>query len=326
MRATLAFSMESQSFFFIGDNAYALQQEVSRWKQSFAAKHGPENLEVLSGATQTVSSLLDAVATMPFIAEKRLVICEGVPKIDKDDVATVLQGIHPQVIFAVVEPKVDKRLGAVKAFMELATVKRFDAPDPAELASWVRQTAASLGASMAPDAVRSLLTVVGDDQWVLSNELKKLCAYADGQVTAEHVELLCVPSGSQVIWQLTDLLGGRKPMQALQFLRRRLDRGEDPYGMWVILLNAMKNIGAIRMCLDAGVTDERSIAKAAGVHFFAIRGLLPLVRSLDSARVRTLVSWAADADCALKTGELKYTAERPGELIALAEQAILACA
>lgn len=326
MRGILAPYMNEQCFFFVGDNAYALQQEVLRWKRSFVSKYGPENLEVLHGASQTVASLLDAVATMPFIAEKRLVLCEGVPRIEKEDVATVLAGMHPQVVLGILEPKIDKRLGIVKTLLEAVTVKRFDALDPAELAAWVRETAASYGASMAPDAVRALLTTVGDDQWMLSNELRKLCAFADGVVTADHVDALCVPSGTQVIWQLTDLLGARKPLQALQFLRRRIDRGEDAYGMWVIVLNAIKNIGAIRMCLDAGVHDERSIAKAAGVHFFAIRGLLPLVRSLDATRVRALVAWAADADCALKTGELKYTAERPGELITLAEQAILACA
>ncbi|HRH93736.1 MAG TPA: DNA polymerase III subunit delta [Candidatus Peribacteria bacterium] len=318
--------MESQFFFFAGENSYALKHEIRRWKESFAAKHGPENLQTLLGATQTVSSLMDAVAVMPFIAERRLVLCEGVPKIDKDGLSRVLEVLHPQVIFVVYETKVDKRLGIVKDLFEKAQVKHFEPLPPAQLSAWVREYAASRGAAMGADAVRSLLGVAGDDQWMLQGEIDKLSVYAGGEITVAHIELLCVPSGSQVVWQLTDLIGGRKSVQALQFFHKRLERGEEPYGMWVILLNMIKNIGAVRICLDAGVTDEKSISKASGVHFFGVRGLLPLARSLDRKRAKALVDWAAASDVALKTGELKYTAERPEELIALAERAILACA
>lgn len=327
--------MESQFFFFVGENSYTLKHEIQRWKQSFAAKHGPENLQVLLGATQTVSSIMDAVATMPFIAERRLVLCEGVPKIDKDGLSRVLEVLHPQVIFVVYETKVDKRLGIVKDLLEKAEVKQFDSLPPPKLSAWIREYAASRGAIIGPDAIRALQSIAGDDQWMLQGELDKLAVHAgvasaadtvrNPEITIDHIDVLCVPSGSQVVWQLTDLIGGRKSVQALQFFRRRLERGEEPYGMWVILLNMIKNISALRICLDAGICDERSIAKSSGVNFFSVRGLLPLARSFDRTRVKTLVDWAASTDIALKTGELKYTAERPEELIVLAERAILAC-
>ncbi len=317
--------MESQFFFFTGENSYALKNEVRRWKASFGAKHGAENLQTIPGATQTASSLMDAVAVMPFIAEKRLVLCEGVPKIDKDGLSRVLEVLHPQTVFVIYEPKPDKRLGIVKDLLEKAEVKKFDPLPPAKLTGWIQQEAAARGATIGAEAIRDLVSIAGDDQWMLQGEIHKLAAHAS-EITPAHVELLCVPSGNAVVWQLTDLIGGRKSTQALQFFRKRLERGEEPYGMWVILLNMIKNIGAVRMCMDAGVTDERGVAKAAGVHFFAVRGLLPLVRSMDRGRVKGLVDWAAATDVALKTGELKYTAERPGELIALAERAILLCA
>ncbi len=320
-------STTPQFFFFTGENTYALQHEVRRWKASFAAKHGHENMLTLIGAEQTPSTLMDAVATMPFIAEKRLVLCEGVPKIDKHELGRVLEELHPQVIFLVYAAKPDKRLSIVKELNEKAhEVKVFDPLPPAKLLAWVNEQAALKKITISPEVIRLLLSIVGDDQWIVSSELSKLAAGCDGEITADWVEQLCVPSGSQVVWRLTDLIGSRKAREALLFFANRIDRGEDPYGMWVILLNMIKNIGAIRMCLDAGVTDEKSIAKASGVHFFAVRGLLPLVRAMDRSQVKQLVTWAADNDMALKTGELKYTAEHPDELIALAERAIVACA
>ena len=160
---------------------------------------------------------------------------------------------------------------------------------------------------------------------MLSGELDKLAVAGTGEISVAAVDLLCIPSGSQVVWRLTDLIGNRKPAEAIRFFCDRLERGEEPYGMWVILLNMIKNIGAIRMCIDAGVGDEHSISKATGVHFLGVRSLLSLVRSMDHARVKMLLNWAAATDIGLKTGQLKYTAEHPGELIAVAERAILAC-
>jgi len=95
--------------------------------------------------------------------------------------------------------------------------------------------------------------------------------------------------------------------------------------MWVILLNMIKNVTLVWAALQEGFRDDKSIASATGIHFFVVRGLLPLAKSLDAARIRQLVNWASDADLALKTGGYHYTAEKQGEIIALAERAILLC-
>ncbi len=317
---------QPQFFFFTGTNAYALAQEVRRWKISFVAKHGSENLESLIGAQQTAAKLKDAVATMPFIAQRRLVLCEGVPKIDKADLPGVLEVLHPQVIFVIYDGKPDKRLSITKELLERAEeVKTFDPLSPFELAAWMSEHVAGLGSSIQPQAVTALLATVGNDQWMLKHELDKLAAACGETIEKDDVDRLCAPSGTQVIWQLTDLLGKRKVPEAIAFFRRMLDRGEDPYGIWVIVLNAIKNLAAIRMCLDGGTTDERSLSNATGVHFLGVRGMLPLAKSLSKARCKALVDWAAESDIALKTGGYKYTAERPDELITLVERAMLQC-
>jgi len=313
-------------FFFTGENTYALTRELLRWKQSFREKYGDENLLSIQGKTATLSELLDAVETMPFIAEKRLVILEGIPKIEREQFERFQSSIHPQTIVAIVDSKPDKRLGVVKDVERTAQTKRFPILKPAELIEWMKAQAKAEESSIDFPAAKALLDIVGEDQWTLEAELKKLALFAQGEIKETHVEALAVPSGSQVLWRLTDLIGNRQTNEALAFLRHRLDRGEDPYGIWTILLNMVKNLALVAAAQEAGHRDERSIATEVGLHFLAVRGVLSLARALPRERIRTLVDWVADADIQLKSGGYHYSAEHPEEVIALAERMVLSCA
>lgn len=316
---------DAQIHLFTGENAYGLEKEVLRWKKGFCEKHGPENFLEISGKDTSVSDLLDAVSAMPFIAEKRLVLVRGMPRIEREEFASVAEAVHPQTILVIADPKPDKRLGVTKEVAALSEGKDFPLPSPSDLFAWARALVTAEGASIERQAFDRLITITGSDQWVLESELKKLSAFAAGPITVSHVERIAVPSGEQVIWRLTDLVGSRKADEALGFLHGQLERGEDPYGLWVILLNMIKNLALVWSAMDAGLKDERSISSAFGMHFLSVRGLLPLARALNSERINELVGWASDADIALKSGGYHYSSEHQGELVALAERAILKC-
>ncbi len=315
----------SNLYLFTGENTYALSKELVRWKQRFVSKYGPENLTILRAKDASLSDLLDAVATMPFIAEKRLVVLEGIPRLEKEDLPRLLEEIHPQTVLVLVEAKPDKRLGITKEIERTFEKKYFPPLSRAELSVWIRSTVRGHGMSISPEAEGLLLSIVGDDQWMLQMELEKIVAGSVSEIGPEQVEALAVPSGSQVIWMLTDLVGSRKANEALLFLQRRIERGEEPYGLWTILLSMIKNLTLVFSALEAGHRDERSIATATGLYFLIVRGLLPLARSMDLSRVHALVDWVSAADRDLKTGGYHASADHPEEVIALTERAILMC-
>ncbi len=314
------------TYFFVGENSFQLHRDVRRWKEQFIAKHGPENLLQIEGKSQTVSSLSDAIGVMPFIAEKRLVVCEGLPKFVKGQLQDVLGELHPATILLFVESAPDKRLSTYKEAMELVQeVREFPELKGAKLQKWLEQEARVVGVILKTDIAKQLFDLVGDDQWMLLTELRKLALMGGGQITSELLESAVIPSGEQVVWKLTDLIGGAKSMEALQFLRRRLERGDDVYGMWVLLLSMVKNLSLVWSARAQGVPDQ-AIASHTGLHFLVVRSLLPLACTMNESQMYALVRQSMVADIALKTGGLKYKAEKPEEVIAVAEQLILSCA
>lgn len=317
--------MEHELYFFTGENDYALEKELLRWKTGFCEKHGMENFLQLDSREATLSQLMDAVSVLPFIAEKRLVIIRGLPKIEKEDFASFTENIHPQVLVLIVESKPDKRLGITKVITELAKKKEFKPLTIRELTLWAKDVAAREGALLTDAAWQALLDITGANQWVLDTEIRKLSIYALGDITPEHVDILAIPSGEQVVWKLTDLIGSRNAEKALQFLDNRLERGEDAYGLWVILLNMIKNTTLVWSGVQEGLQGEKRIADAFGMHPFAVRGLLPLARSLSAEQMSELVEFGAQADIAVKTGGHHCSVDRQEELISLTERAILMC-
>jgi DNA polymerase III delta subunit len=101
-------------FFFTGEHAYALHEELVRWKKQFAEKHGEENLLLLEGKKISKNDLIDAVSVLPFLAEKRLIVIDGVPSLEKGDLFLVLDACHEQSVLVICEGVPDKRLSTVK--------------------------------------------------------------------------------------------------------------------------------------------------------------------------------------------------------------------
>lgn len=309
-------------FLFTGENAYAVRQEKKRWIDEFSRKHGEENLLRLQGKDVTLRALLDEVSVAPFLAERRLVAVDGVPKFAKEDIEVLTANLHPQTILLFADPAPDKRLGGTKALMEAADTKTFALLEGKALHDWARQAAAEHGSSIDQPALTALLAEVGDDQEFLETEIAKLAAYAGAKgITRADVDLLAVPALEGVVWKITDMISAGRRDDALRYARRILQKGGDAYGVWAILVSMLRNVAAIAAALQDGPVD----AKELGIHPFAVRSLTPLARRAGLKGVTPIVRRVADEDIALKTGGYRATDEWPQEILALVDRFILTC-
>jgi DNA polymerase-3 subunit delta len=316
----------AQIYLFTGENAFLLREERRRWTAEFAKKYGEENCAVIDGPKANVRSLLDEISVMPFLAEKRLVIVEGIPKCTKEDIQTLEAQIHPQVLLLFVDPKIDKRTAGAKELLKTADVKEFTELKGPVLLSWMHTFAQAQSATFAPKAAEMLMEFIGEDQDQIAQEIYKLALHANGEkITAEDVDLMVIPTDEGVIWKISDLLGAGDKPGALRYAKRLIDRGGDAYGLWAIMLNMLKNLIAVSAAMDAGNHSSKDIADVTGVHIFAVRSLQTHAKRASQQKIASFLSWAADTDRDLKTGVYRSTDEAPQELRALIDRFILSC-
>ena len=309
---------------FTGENTYALRSERQAWLDEFRRRHGPENLSTLDAAGLLFRTLLDEASTAPFIARKRLLLVDGLPRFTKEEVLLLPTTLHEHCVLAFVVPNPDKRLAAWKELTRIATVKEYHPLQRRELVTWLTAEAQAMGCTLSQSARDLLIEHVGEDQELLLQEVRKLALFAQGRtLVPEDIELLVVPSGEQEIWHLMNLLTAEKRDEALRYAALLLSHGEDPFSLWNMLLWILRSLVSVVSSLrDA----ERNPAKIAALHkipFPTARALLPFAQKVVPGSLRHFVHQTSDADIALKTGGYRATGEAPEEILALIDRLIL---
>ncbi len=293
-----------------GENAYLLLMEKLRWIREFERKVGMENLLRLQASECTVRSLRDDVSAAPFLAEKRLVIVEGMVRCSKEE-ARVLDGsIHPGVIVLFVDPKPDKRNPGIKELLVIAkeNIKAFAILKPGAIAGWVDGYAREQGGSIHANARDLLIEWNGTDQGMIAGELEKLRLVAgEKSITKEMVEQFCMPTDEGIIWNISDFLYGGKRGEAILYAQRMLSCGADPYGLWSMLLSLLKNIVSVSSALHAGVKAS-DLASVLGMNPYVLRTMLGYCRRTSESDLLAVLRWAATEEVRVKSESVEMPA------------------
>lgn len=302
-----------------GECEYLLWQETYRWIAEFSKKYGAENVCRREGATVTIRSLLDDVSVLPFLAEKRLIVVDGMPRCTADEARLLHAGMHPDALLLLVDPKPDKRRSGIKELLSLAeeNVREFPQLKGATLLRWIDAYVTQQGRHIAAAARDLLADWHGNDIGMIAGDLDKLVLVAHGTpISASLVEEYCMPSDEGIVWTITDLVTSGQRNAALLYAQRMMERGTDAHGLWALLLSFVKNAVTVRAAIDAGI-QTGMLPAATGMHPFALRSLRPYCGRIDVGRLHALLRWTAQQDVRIKTGAYRSSQEEAQEVQSL---------
>jgi len=185
--------------------------------------------------------ILGRAETLPMLAPRQVFIIEDAEAVEKlgddarDELLKALQdylGAPGRATVLVFEAAaLDRRLKFYKFLAEEAlvvelTIGRESVPALAQ------EMAKKLGAVLERDAATLLADIVANEPARIHVELEKLASYARGRsITCADVEALVVAARKNTVWQLADMLAGRRRADAFLFLENLLREGEDPAGI-----------------------------------------------------------------------------------------------
>ena len=284
------------------------------------------NTTILDGGTLTLAKLRHACETIPFLAEKRLVIVEGLltrlaPRKDRElsasqrELLTALADYLPRLPettrLVFIE---DKPLPARHSMLQLVQreergyVKRFDPPDAKALPRWIEKRVRKYGGAIEPQATRQLAAVVGTDLRLLDQEIAKLVTYTQsptgGQaITIADIEAVVPYAQAAVVFDLVDALGRRDGRTAAQTLHRLLDAGEHPLGLLAMIVRQFRLLIQVKE-LKAERATPHDIAKTLRLHPFPARKLHTQATHFTAAQLEAVYRHLLDTDIAIKTGKI----------------------
>src|SRR5690349_864906 len=110
-----------------GNNSYALKKELRELKRKFVDEYGDLSLEIIDGEEASYEQIKDAVSSVPFLAEKKLVVVYEPGK--SKDIAEKIEELFDITEFGndliIVEPKPDKRSSYYKTLKKNSEMVEF---------------------------------------------------------------------------------------------------------------------------------------------------------------------------------------------------------
>jgi DNA polymerase-3 subunit delta len=221
------------------------------------------NVDRLYGGETKVDDLVNATATLPMMAPRRVVIILEAEKLlipkreskaaeeEQERLEAFLKAPPDHTTTVFVCGPVDQRRRAVKLLVKEALVIDCGTiADEADAERWVKARAATLGASLEPAAVRALVERAGLDMVRLRAGLERLALYALGEPTITAADVRqAVPAGpeAQEDFGIANAIRRNDAAAALHQLHLSLEAGMVPFMIMGQLRLAAERLPAPRV-------------------------------------------------------------------------------
>jgi DNA polymerase-3 subunit delta len=320
-----------------GDDDFSKAGALAQLRAKLAEKDpamADLNTTILDGRQLSMSELRHACDTVPFMAEKRLVIVQGLlsrlaasrrakrgTKSEPEeepawkraymaDLSDYLPGLPDQTLLIFVESRTLPasnpilKLGRSQAVKDKAFVKDYALPKEHELAAWIRRRTRDKGGKIDHEAVVMLSALVGRDLRLLDIEIEKLLIYTDGQqITADDVRVLVGRARETSIFDLVDAIGLRQTDRALGLLHAMLADLAAPLYLLSMIARQIRILLQITELLDQGLS-EKEISVQLKLHPFVTKKGMAQARRFSRAQLKAAHKHLVETDWSIKTGRI----------------------
>lgn len=307
---TLNQDMKNHSFrpvyLLFGEEAFLKASYKNRMK---AAITGGDtmNFNQFEGKGIDVKELISLAETMPFFAEKRLILAEdsGFFKSGSEDLLTYLPKIPETTCILFVESEVDKRSRMFKKVKELGYVCEMERQTNAQLARWAGTILAREGKKITGNTMELFLNMTGDDMENIRMELEKLISYTLGReiITPQDLEAVCTVRVTNKIFDMVTAIVNRQTRKAMDLYEDLLTLKEPPMRILFLISRQFNQILQAKELMGKGA-DKGAIASKLKIPPFAAGKLVPQARAFSREQILSYVNLCVEAEEAVKTGRL----------------------
>lgn len=279
---------------FAGENNGARSAAVKKTVDAFVAQYTDMGLERLDGEEATFERLVEAVQSLPFLVERKLVIVRG-GSLNKDFTERFdefLAAVTESTDVLLVEGKLDKRTAFYKALQKQTEFKDFALLDENGLVRFAGEYIKSQGGTLNPADARYLVGRTQPDQIGLQNELDKLLAY-DPVVSRASIDLLTEAKPQSRIFDLLDAAFADNTTRTLALYGDQRAQGVEPQQIIAMLV---WQLYIFALCKAGQRKPASEIAKAAKLSPYVVEKSLAAVRRIPLARLKKFIRSLSQID------------------------------
>ena len=297
-----------QAYLLYGDEAYLKQQYEHNLVKALNPDGDTMNFNHYEGKGVDVKQLIDLCETMPFFADRRVILLEdtGFFKNKSEELADYMKELPDYLCMVFVESEVDKRNRMYKAVKACGTIAEFARQDEKTLMRWAAGILGKAGKKITQRDMELLLTKTGTDMGNLRMELEKLICYTEGRdvVTAEDIEEICTTQTTNRIFDMVRAVTEKNQKRALDLYYDLLTLKEPPMRILFLLAKQYRQLLQVKQFAEAGLAQQEMASKL-GVPSFAVRNIASCARAYTISELEQAIKDFVDAEESVKTGRLE---------------------
>ena len=272
----------------------------------------PEGMEELNESLMdapTTDAIIAACETLPFMADKRLVIVKEHPafagRADADErlISYIPNVPESAVLVFLCRGKADGRKKLYAAIKKANGVVSFDPLKDEELTPWIIKTFAELGKSISPQTASVLSFTVGSDTALLRREIEKLAALAGERDTVTETDVHAVATRSLecTVFEMVDAVVAGQQGKAFGLLRDMLTTGSDRLGILAMLLRQFRLMQHIKI-MQYEKVPPADIKQRLGIKPFAAERCMRQAGGYTGGQVKKAVQICLKTEYMVKSG------------------------
>ena len=259
-------------YLLYGEEEYLKKQYRDRLKNAIAGDD-TMNYSYYDSDNASVKDIIDVCETLPFFAQKRLVIMEntGFLKSSNDELADYIKHIPDYLVIVMVEKDVDKRNKVYKAVDSVGYVCEMKPQTTATLEKWIAGLLAKDNLKISREACDLILDKTGAGMDYIKQEIEKLVSYCQGRdiVTVEDVEKVCTTQTTSHIFDMISAIANKKQQQALDLYYDLLELKEPPMRILYLIVRQFNGILQVKDLMSRRISGKEIASKIGAAPFVA---------------------------------------------------------
>ena len=296
-----------QAYLLYGEEAYLKKQYKDRLTKAMLPEGDTVNYAYYEGKGINPGELIDLAETMPFFAERRLIVVEnsGYFKNAVPELADYIKTMPVTACFLFVENEVDKRNRLYKAVKDKGRIVEMARQDEKTLLYWIAGNVKKEGRQIKETTARYLISQAGTDMENLEKEMEKLFSYTLGkeEITVQDVEEICTTQITNQIFDMVEAVAAKQQKKALDYYYDLLALKEPPLRILYLLARQFKLLMEVKDLAEKRY-DKSQIAKTVGLHPFVAGKYMQQSCTFSKQELRRILEDALDTEELVKTGRL----------------------
>lgn len=296
-----------RAYLLYGEEAYLKKQYKDKLTKAILPEGDTVNYAYYEGKGILPGELIDLAETMPFFAERRLIVVEnsGFFKNASPELADYIRTMPETACFLFVENEVDKRGKLYKTVKEKGRIAEMGRQDEKTLLYWIASNVKKEERQIKESTARYLISMVGTDMENLEKEMEKLFSYTLGksEIAIQDIDDICTSQVTNQIFAMVEAVAAKQQKKALDYYYDLLALKEPPMRILYLLSRQFKLLMEVRDLVSKGF-DKSQIAKTVGLHPFVAGKYMQQCRDFSETELRSILEDAAETEEMVKTGRL----------------------